>query len=294
MGERGVVVAVVDINALVEKLARWRGSPLGPPSSLGEQEGQGKEEAHPRRRLRAVVQLLEPFLDALPREAMELRDHDLALSAAAAAAAAAAGGDGPAPVVVPHQVVEAVCLNDWVFGSSGPHACLSFLDRRDHDHDPALCTTLHHDDDDDDDADKQALFNRLGPALIQCWMDVWRDHHHHRCYTAGKGLSAVQLFRRLWQALSMLAAARRRDGPDGGGGGGGSGDMERTALVLIDYLRLVCASSRPRTPVWQAEEAAAGLLEEVVQASANVAVGALHHNHRDQALLMIVLSLMVT
>jgi hypothetical protein len=240
---------VVDINPLLEQrmLAVWRSSSLQPPPptpSEVDEKGDLKERAeveednNEKEEEQGVLQL-KRFLDALPQEATELTDYNLTSCAAVDGDTLIGRGEGH---------MEAVCLSDWVFGSSGPHACLSFLDRHAHAHahtradadaDDMLVVQADNPDGNgdggDDDADKQALFNWLGGALVRVNRKrVWQDFH----YVGGR-LLANHLVERLRQALRKLAAGRLNHA-DGGGGGGGGGDTERTALVLIECLRFLC------------------------------------------------------
>jgi hypothetical protein len=249
---------LVDINALLEQrmLAVWRSSLPPTPPEVGEQEGDFKERsAVEEQEGEQEVRQLERFLDALPQEATELMDYNLNI--------ASIDGDtlGRGEGHNNNNNMEAVCLSDWVFGSSGPHACLSFLDRHAHadrsnadgDGDDMLVVQADNPDgdgdgDDDDDADKQALFNWLGGALVRVNRKrVWQDLHD--IGSGGGDLLAKHLVERLRQALRKLAAGRLTGTHAGGGGdGSGGGDTERTALVLIECLRRLCACHAHRAP----------------------------------------------
>lgn len=121
--------------------------------------------------------------------------------------------------------LEAVCLSDWVFASSGPHACLSFLDpHHEHDH-----------DNDVDAVDKQALFAWLGRTLVSVNSKrVWQDLHA----AGGSHRIASQLVARLWQALSLLAQTVQAHAHESRTRGRVE-DTEQTALVLIECLHFL-------------------------------------------------------
>lgn len=135
--------------------------------------------------------------------------------------------------------LEAVCLSDWVFASSGPHACLSFLDpHHEHDH-----------DNDVDAVDKQALFAWLGRTLVSVNSKrVWQDLHA----AGGSHRIASQLVARLWQALSLLAQTVQAHAHESRTRGRVE-DTEQTALVLIECLHFLCTSCVSRfddSDVW--------------------------------------------